>query len=212
MTGYQDKYHESGLAAQVDSIRKTAKRFDETTLAAADSIRDGEKRFLESASDAEKRSAEAMFDAASSAAPHAPNLVALLSNLDGLPATMQGALSELVNDTNIARIIDALRPIENEMNSYLADPDTVRLTNALDTGLQNFHQALQRSFGYWQMGRDRARDPEVVADLDLRPERRHTFASKLLRNLEDWVPGSVAEFRGSLGSGTADNYSDIDVY
>jgi predicted nucleotidyltransferase len=213
MTRYQDKYHESGLAAQVDSIRKTAKRFDETTLAAADSIRDGEKRFLESTSDAEKRSAEAMFDAASAAAPHAPNLVRLLSNLDGLPATMQGARPELVNDTNIARIIDALRPIENELNSYLADPDAVRLTNALDTGLQNFHQALRRSFGYWQMGqdRDRDRDPEVVADLDLRPERRHTFASKLLGNLEDWVPGSVAELRGSLGSGTADDYSDIDI-
>jgi hypothetical protein len=51
-----------------------------------------------------------------------------------------------------------------------------------------------------------------VTDLDLRPERRHTFASKLLRNLEDWVPGLVAELRGSLGSGTADDYSDIDIY
>ena len=212
MTRYQDKYDESGLAAQVDSIRKMAKRFDETTLAAADSIRDGEKLFLESTSDAEKRSAEAMSDAASAAAPHAPNLVALLSNLDGLPATMQDALPELVNDTNIARIIDALRPIENDLNSYLADPDAVRLTNALDIGLQNFHQALRRSFGYWQMGQDPSRWPPVVADLDLRLERRHTFASKLLRNLENWVPGSVAELRGSLGSGTADDYSDIDIY
>ncbi len=209
MTRYQDKYHESGLAAQVDNIRKTAQRFDETTLAAADSIRDGEKRFLESASDAEKRSAEAMFDTASAAAPHAPRLVTLLSNLDGLPATIQGALPDLVNDSNIARIIDALRPIENELNSYLADPDAIRLADALDTGLQNFHQALRRSFGYWQTVRDRG--PEVVADLDLRSERRHTFASKLLRVLEAWVLGSAAELRGSLGSGTADDYSDIDI-
>jgi len=51
----------------------------------------------------------------------------------------------------------------------------------------------------------------VVADLDLRPERRHTFVSKLLGILEDWVPGSVAELHGSLGSGTADDYSDIDI-
>lgn len=211
MSRYQDKYHESGLAAQVDSIRKTATRFDETTLAAADTIRDGEKLFLESTSDAEKRSAEAMFDTASAAAPHAADLVRLLAALDGLPATMQDALPELVNDTNIARIIGALRAIENELNSYLADPDAVRLAAALDSGLQNFYQALRRSFGYWQMGQDSSRWPPVVADLDLRPERRHTFASKLLRNLENWIPGSVAELRGSLGSGTADDYSDIDI-
>jgi hypothetical protein len=127
---------------------------------------------------------------------------------------MQGALPELVNDTNIARIIDALRPIENELNSYLADPDAVRLAAALDTGLQNFHQALRRSLGYWQMGRgpkQMGRNPEPVADFDLRPERRHTFASKLLGNLEDWVPGSVAELRGAMGSGNADEYSDIDI-
>ena len=55
------------------------------------------------------------------------------------------------------------------------------------------------------------RNPKtVVADLDLRPERRHTFASKLLRNLENWIPGSVAELHGSM-AGTADDYSDIDI-
>ena len=107
MARYQDKYHESGLAAQVNSIRKTAKRFDET----------------------------------------------MLSNLDGLQGKMQGAFPELVNDTNIARIADALRFIDNELNYYFADSDTVHLANALETGLQNFHQALRRSFGYWQMGR-----------------------------------------------------------
>ena len=37
--------------------------------------------------------------------------------------------------------------------------------------------------------------------------RRQTFASKLLGNLEDWV----AEIRESMGSGTADDYSDIDI-
>jgi hypothetical protein len=121
---------------------------------------------------------------------------------------MQGALPELVNDTNIARIIDALRFIDNELNNYFADSDTVHLTNALDTGLQNLYQALRRSFGYWQRGRD----PEtVVADLDLRPERRHLLASTLLRVLRDWVPGSVAEIQGAMGSGTADDYSDIDI-
>lgn len=213
MTRYRDIYHASGLAAQADSIRDTVKRFDETTLAAAESIRDAEKRYLLEASLAAPE-AEAIFDAASAAAPHAPGIVALLAALDRLPITLQGALPELVNDTNVARIIDALRPIENELNSYLADPDAVRLADALDSGIQNLHQALRRSFGYWQMGQgpnQMGRNPEPVADLDLRPERRRTFASKLLGNLVDWAPGSVAELRGSMGSGTADDYSDIDI-
>lgn len=195
--------HNSGISAQIDSIQNAVKRFDETTLAAAESIREGEKRLD-----------EAMFDAARAAAPHAPLIVTLLAVLTGLPGTMQGALPALVNETNIARIIDALRSIENELNSYLADSDAVRLTNALDTGIQNLHQALRRSFGYWQMGRgpkQMGRNPEPVADFDLRPERRHLLASTLLRVLRDWVPGSVAKIRGAMGSGTADDYSDIDI-
>jgi hypothetical protein len=47
MTRYQDEFHESGLVAQEESIRDTVGRFDETTHAAADSIRDAEKRYLE---------------------------------------------------------------------------------------------------------------------------------------------------------------------
>lgn len=212
MANCQDKYQASGLAAQADRIRDTVKRFDETTLAAAESIRDAEKRLHEGT--LAHADAEAMFDAASAAAPHAADVVRLLSVIDHLPVTLQGALPELVNDTNVARIIGALWPIENELNSYLADPDAVRLADALDTRLQNLHQALRRSFGYWQMGRgpnQQGRNPEPVADLDLRPERRRAFASKLLGNLEDWVPGSAAEFHGPMGSGNADDYSDIDI-
>lgn len=37
------------------------------------------------------------------------------------------------------------------------------------------------------------------------------LASTLLRVLRGWVPGSVAEIRGAMGSGTADDYSDIDI-
>jgi len=115
---------------------------------------------------------------------------------------------ELVTDTNIARITDALRFIDNELNNYFADSDTAHLTNALDTGLQSLHQALRRSFGYWQKGPD----PETVtADLDLRPERRDKLTGKLLAALQGWIPGSVAQLRGSLGTGTADKYSDIDI-
>lgn len=202
----QDKFHESGLAAQVDDIRNTIKRFDEATLAAAYSIRDAEMRLGEAT--LTRADADAIWDAACAVDPHAPGIITMLSNLDHLPGRIETALPELVNDTNLARIADALRFIDNELKNYFADSDTGHLTNALDTGLQNLHQALRRSFGYWQMGRY----PEKAeADLDLRPERRHKLTGKLLAALQAWVPGSRAQLRGSLGAGTADDYSDIDI-
>ncbi|HTS96434.1 MAG TPA: hypothetical protein VMI33_07420 [Streptosporangiaceae bacterium] len=206
MTRYQDKYPESSIAVQADNIRNTIKRFDEATLSAAYSIRDAEMRLGEAA--LTQAAAEAIWDAACAVAPHAPGIITLLSNLDHLPYSMQSAMPELVNDTNIARIAGALRFIDNELNKYFADSDPVHLTNALDTGLHNLHQALRRSFGYWQKGRE----PETVtADLDLRPERRDMLTSKLLAALQGWIPGSRARLRGSLGAGTADDYSDVDI-
>jgi hypothetical protein len=50
-----------------------------------------------------------------------------------------------------------------------------------------------------------------VADLDLRPERREQLVAELRGALCDAVPGSRAGLRGSLASGTADRYSDIDL-
>jgi hypothetical protein len=202
----QEKFQASGLAAQADNIRNTIKRFDEATLAAAYSIRDAEIRLLEAT--LTQADAEAIWDAACAVAPHAPGIITMLSNLESLPVQMQNALPELLTDTNITRITDALQFIDNELNNYFADSDTAHLTNALDTGLQNLHQALRRSFGYWQQGRD----PETVtADLDLRPERRDKLTGKLLAALQGWIPGSAAQLRGSLGAGTADDYSDIDI-
>jgi hypothetical protein len=46
-----------------------------------------------------------------------PFPVAALSNLDHLPGRIEAALPELVNDTNLARIADALRFIDNEVIS-----------------------------------------------------------------------------------------------
>ncbi len=203
MSGNADRYCDPGISAQVDSIRATVSRFDEATLAAAYSIRDAEIRLHEAT--LTQADAESIWDAACAVAPHAPGIITMLSNLDGLPMQMQTALPELVNDTNIARITDALRFIDNELNNYFADSDTAHLTNALDTGLQNFHQALRRSFGYWQ------RSLRPVADFDLRQEHHQLLASSLLNALQKWVPGSDAQLRGSLGSGTADDYSDIDI-
>jgi hypothetical protein len=62
MIRHPDKFHETGLAAQAESIRATISRFDEETLAAAESIRDAEKRYVEGT--LPHAEAEAIFDAA----------------------------------------------------------------------------------------------------------------------------------------------------
>ncbi len=50
-----------------------------------------------------------------------------------------------------------------------------------------------------------------MADLDLRPERRDKLAAELRVMFEALTPGSEARLRGSLATGTADRYSDIDL-
>ncbi len=50
-----------------------------------------------------------------------------------------------------------------------------------------------------------------MADLDLRPQRRALLVSELRAALEAEVPGSRTSLRGSLASGMADPYSDIDI-
>src|SRR5262249_22489107 len=127
MAGRQDIYRQSGLAAQVDSIRNTIKRFDEATLAAAYSIRDAEMRLVEGT--LSQADAEAIWDAACAVAPHGPGIITMLSNLESVSVQMQTALPELVNDTNIARITGALRFIDDELNAYFADSDIAHLTN-----------------------------------------------------------------------------------
>ena len=50
-----------------------------------------------------------------------------------------------------------------------------------------------------------------MPDLDLRPERRNELTAGLRAELEALIPGSATALRGSLASGTADPYSDIDL-
>src|SRR6266567_8603153 len=107
----QDKYRESGLDAQVDSIRNTMERFDDATLAAAYSIREAEMRLAEGT--LTQADAKSIWDAACAVDPHAPGIVAMLSNLEGVSVQVQEALPALVNDTNIARIASALRFSDN---------------------------------------------------------------------------------------------------
>lgn len=82
---HPDQFHETGIAVQAETIRATARLFDEATLAAMEGIREAEKRLLEGT--LEQADAEAMFDAATAAARHAPGLVTLLAVLDALPVT-----------------------------------------------------------------------------------------------------------------------------
>jgi hypothetical protein len=51
----------------------------------------------------------------------------------------------------------------------------------------------------------------VVADLDLRPERRQALVDRIVAALSDASPGSRLSLRGSLTTGAADIYSDIDL-
>jgi predicted nucleotidyltransferase len=51
-----------------------------------------------------------------------------------------------------------------------------------------------------------------MADLDLRPERRDLVAEQMLARLKSAVSGSDAGLRGSLASGSADGFSDIDAF
>jgi len=74
-----DIYRESALAAQVESIEAAVRRLDDTTLAAAERIRDAERGYVEGT--LAHPDAIAVFDAASSEAPHAAGLVAWLSNV-----------------------------------------------------------------------------------------------------------------------------------
>ena len=58
----------------------------------------------------------------------------------------------------------------------------------------------------------RCRDNDgVVVDLDLRPERRAAVVDSLREALRVAVPGSVISLRGSLATGDADQFSDIDL-
>ncbi|HEV2758445.1 MAG TPA: nucleotidyltransferase domain-containing protein [Acidimicrobiales bacterium] len=50
-----------------------------------------------------------------------------------------------------------------------------------------------------------------MVDLDLRPERRAAVVDSVTEALRMAVPGSVISLRGSLATGEADQFSDIDL-
>lgn len=71
---------------------------------------------------------------------------------------------EQVTDAAIAKILDALKHIDSELNDYISDRDTARLANVLDTGLQNLILAVRNCIGRWQLGKG----PWRIQRLDLR--------------------------------------------
>jgi hypothetical protein len=73
---------DSGVSAEIERIQATVRRLDDTTHAAAESLRSAEKRLHEGT--LTQAEADAIFDAASAAAPHAFNVLVLLSGCDEL--------------------------------------------------------------------------------------------------------------------------------
>jgi len=187
---------DSGVSAEIERIRATARRLDDTTLAAAESHRSAEKRLHEGT--LTQSEASAIFDAASADAPHAFSLLVLLGALGHLPSSAEAARPELVTESAFGRILDALRGIDSELNNYISDRDAVHLANVLDTRTQNLHQVLRRCFGYWMLPKDPARAGKIKR-LGLRlgtPDSRgHPDADPALKLLADDVEG-LAEVRG----------------
>jgi hypothetical protein len=107
-------------------MRDTAARFDEAMLAdAATAVPDGRRR-----------------------------LDTVLAGSLSVTEHIQFVRPELVTDAALARIRDALKLINGELNNYISNGNTVHLTDALDTGLQNLYQVNRHCFGYWQLPDD----------------------------------------------------------
>jgi hypothetical protein len=126
---------DSRILSHLAIIRDTAKRFDETMLVTA-----------------------------ATAMPEGPGLDSLLAAALRIPAYLNIALPELITDFAIAKILDALKHIDGELNDYISDRDTAHLADALGTGLQNLHLALRDCYGLWQLGKR----PWQTQRLDLR--------------------------------------------
>jgi len=109
-------------------------------------------RQLETIRDAAKRFDKTMLAAAAVALPGSTGLDTVIAGVLATQAAMDAALPELVTDSTIARVADALKYIGNEISIYASGGDNVHLTNALGDGLQAFYRTLMDAFGTWQLG------------------------------------------------------------
>jgi hypothetical protein len=126
------------IIRQLECLRDTVRRFDDTALAAA-----------------------------AAAAPPG-RMDSMLAGILRTPVMIERARPELVTETALTRILDALQLIDRDLNDHLATGDPAVLDRALGSGLENFHQVLRRCFGYWQLGEPA--HPRKIKRLDLRLE------------------------------------------
>src|SRR5215470_3887298 len=177
---------DSGVSAQIERIKATVRRLDDTTQAAAESHRSAEKRLHEGT--LTQSEADAIFDAASAAAPHAFNVLVLLSALNSVSQSADAAYPELVTESAFGRILDALIGIDSELNNYISDRDAGHLANVLDTRIQNLYQVVRHCFGYWMLPKDPARAGTIKRlslQLGSPDTARHPDAKPLLKLLVD---------------------------
>ncbi len=192
---------DSGVSAEIERIQATVGRLDDATLAAAESHRSAEKRLHEGT--LTQPEANAIFDAATAAAPHALNVLVLLAALDYVPWSADAARPELVTESAFGRILDALRGLDSELNNYISDRNAIHLANVLDTRIQNLYQVLRHCFGYWMLPKDPARVGKIKRlglQLGSPDTGGHPDARPVLKLLADDIEG-LAVVRGRRYSG-----------
>lgn len=146
---------------------------------------------LDGIRDAVNRFDQAMLASAETAMPG--DISRLLHNIDGIPFRLDAARPELVTDSALARILDALKLIDGELKIYLANGNTAHLAHALGTGSQNLYQVLRHCLGYWQLGKDPAR-PATIKRLSLQLGTSDTggVRGRVLKILVDGIEGLAA--------------------
>jgi hypothetical protein len=187
----------SGVSAEIERIKTTVRRLDDTTLAAAESHRSAEKCLHEGT--LTQSEADAIFDAASAAAPHAFNVLVLPGALDSVSHSADAARAELVTESAFARILDALRGIDGELNNYISDRNACHLANVLDARIQNLYQVVRHCFGYWMLPKDPAHVGKIKRlslHLGSPGAGGHSDAKPVLKLLVDDIEG-LAVVRGN---------------
>jgi hypothetical protein len=160
-----DEAGDSQIPSHDERVRQQLDRLDEAmALAAAKGCDARIARQLGILRDTAMRLDDAMLAAAAAAVPDGPGLDTLLAAVSRVPAYLRMVFPEQVTDAAIAKILDALKHIDSELNDYISDRDTARLANILDTGLQNLILAVRNCIGRWQLGKG----PWRIQRLDLR--------------------------------------------
>lgn len=162
MTGLSDEAEGDRIATHKDSVRDLLNRFDDVMASAAANGWDaGIVEQLQIMRDAAARFDEAMLADAATAVPDGPGLDTVLAGSLSVVVQIPETRPELVTESALGRIRDALKLINGELNNYTSDGDVVHLTNALDSGLQNFYRVNGHCFGYWQLGNDPRRAGKI---------------------------------------------------